>query len=472
MEDVTARVGVFSVCEATLRVRTFLGTWASRAACVTSLLVALVAAGQDQSEVAARVQLTRLLELQPDEGVFSYSRISPDGNLLAYASERRHPVDRRRRTIHATIADLSDRRIVFSEPGLDPYFSNDGSRVIYLYTGSSGYSTTIYSLATGDITRDVAPQGLGDYYSWGVRDSRDLILTIAGNYYFLLGKRAMMPHSSVPPCPTIGQGERPLLSKDGRRVTAFFRGQLLVRSLDNCADVIVTGIRGAKADFSFDGRYIAFHSLKPSKEGFQIQVIDLERRTIRTPLSLPGSSYFPSWTADGRLAFRYDGPDYRGFMLASGVLSSQEHPLTQSHLPPQQSALGWEHIFPESARPSEDTVIVTVWSTWSAHSELALVAANEASRKLVQAGQSVRALAAVDPGTSQADARRFLARHSIAADLLPLSPGRFELADADNQIPAVLFFYRGTLVDRRLGAQTADELIKWVRRRHHVAVSE
>ena len=48
---------------------------------------------------------------------------------------------------------------------------------------------------------------------------------------------------------------------------------------------------------------------------------------MRTLPDLAGSSLFPSWTEDGRLCFRYDGDDYRGFMMASNVLSLPEQPL-------------------------------------------------------------------------------------------------------------------------------------------------
>ena len=93
-----------------------------------------------------------------------------------------------------------------------------------------------------------------------------------------------------------------------------------MRGLDNCDDIFDTGIQGAKADFSWDGRYIAFHALKKTGDGYEIKIVDIEKRTVRTLPGLNGSALFPSWTQDGRLCFRYDGPDYRGFMMANGVL--------------------------------------------------------------------------------------------------------------------------------------------------------
>src|SRR4029453_1159442 len=134
------------------------------------------------------------------------------------------------------------------------------------------------------------------------------------------GDNPVLPHAEVPTCDKIGVGERPLISKDGRRITTFFKGNLVVRGLDNCDDIFDTGIQGSKADFSWDGRYIAFHAVKREGTGYEIRVVDLERRTVRTPEGLQGSALFPSWTRDGPLCFRYDGPDYRGFMIASNVL--------------------------------------------------------------------------------------------------------------------------------------------------------
>src|ERR671918_1880422 len=76
-------------------------------------------------------QIHRVRALQPGEGVFAYARISPDGNMLAYSSETADPRDRRRvvRTVH--IVDLASQEVVFSEPGIDAYWSNDGARVIF-----------------------------------------------------------------------------------------------------------------------------------------------------------------------------------------------------------------------------------------------------------------------------------------------------------------------------------------------------
>ena len=145
--------------------------------------------------------------------------------------------------------------------------------------------------------RNVAPSGLGDYFSWAVRDGRNLILTIASNYYYLDGDKAVLPAGRVPPCPGIGVGDRPLISKDGRRITTFVRGAVVIRGLTDCDNIIDTGLQGAKADFSFDGRYVAFHVARRGTKIYDIVVVDLEKRTMRTLRDLAGSSLFPSWTA-------------------------------------------------------------------------------------------------------------------------------------------------------------------------------
>jgi hypothetical protein len=62
-----------------------------------------------------------------------------------------------------------------------------------------------------------------------------------------------LPAGSVPSCSGIGVGQRPLLSKDGKRITTFVGGALVIGNPTDCNDVIETGVSGAKADFSFVG---------------------------------------------------------------------------------------------------------------------------------------------------------------------------------------------------------------------------
>lgn len=72
----------------------------------------------------------------------------------------------------------------------------------------------------------------------------------------------------------------------------------------------------------------------------------------------------------------------------------------------------------------------------------------------------IEVLAVTDPASREDDIKRFmlaidLPRGSLRADA-------FTRTDAVNQIPATLLFRDGRLVDRRLGAQSADQLSLWV----------
>jgi hypothetical protein len=359
------------------------------------------------------------------------------------------------------VVELANRQLRFSEPGVDAYWSSDGSRMIYLSKAGRTPSVSIRHQADGRITRDVAPWQLGDYYSWGVRDGRDMILTIEGNYYFLDGDTARLPAAALTECPGIGRGARPLLSKDGRRATVFVNRKLVVRDVDSCAELIDTGIEGAKADFSWDGRYIAFHAAKPDLTGYEVRVVDLERRTVRTIGDLPGSSLFPSWTRDGRLCFRYDGEDYRGFIVAENVLAAPERPLLPAA--PVRSALRWHDVFPETPEARRPISIVTVWATWSAHTPMALSALQRAEQELQDGAPQVALFDAVEFGSLPSEAARLRQRYSMHVADIPLAPPRLGLTGASNQIPANVLFRDGVLVDTRLGALNAQQLVAWAR---------
>jgi len=409
-----------------------------------------------QSSRPAGPRFEQVYPLEPSEGVFAYARIAPDGRTLAYASEAQSG-----RALQRTIkvVQLATKNVLFTEPGIDAYWSNDGRRMIYLsQTGAP--NVTIRHHDSGELARSVAPMQLGDYFSWAVRDGRNLILTIAGNYYYLDGDRGVMPAGRVPACPGIGTGERPLISKDGRRITTFVRGTVVVRDLMDCEFVLDTGIRGAKADFSWDGRYVAFHAPKTSLKGYDIQVVDTQQRTVRTVTSaLAGSSLFPSWTKDGRLCFRYDGADYRGFMMADRVLDVPERPLAQSAsaLPAQPR---WADLFPETPQPSSRIAVVMIWAPWSAHSPQALLDLQQAA-----AGTDAVAIAtALEIGSRRIDADRIRRDNRITLPEIPLAPSRFMETEAVNQIPTSLLFRDGAMIDRRLGAQTAEDLRAWIQR--------
>lgn len=402
----------------------------------------------------------KVYPLKPDEGVFAYARISPDGRYLAYASEPKDPMRMRGVPMTVTLVDLHDRQVLFTERGLDPYWSTDGERMIY--SSNTTGSVSIRHRQSGEITRGVAPMELGDYYSWGMRDGKDLILTILSYYYYLDWDKGVMPAGKVRPCAGIGTGERPLLSKDGQRITTFVRGTVVVRSLTDCSYIFDTGLQGAKADFSWDGRYIAFHVPKVGGNSYDIVIVDLQQKTVRNVTSsLPGSSLFPSWTKDGRLSFRYDGDDYRGFMFAGNVLSVPAKPLSANgdHVPVRRA---WMDIFPETPQPKHKLNVVLVWATWSAHSPVALRDLQQASRYWTQNAVDIGVMTATDPASQSADVEHLMSSNQVTLPRIPLAGERLPLTEAQNQMPTTLLFRDGQLIDRKLGAQSAEQLEAWV----------
>jgi hypothetical protein len=420
-------------------------------------LLAVAVAAAAASPPAPMVE--RIYSLKPSEGVFAYARIAPDGNFLAYASEIPDPQQPRRVTQTVTVVDLKTRTIIFEEPGIDAYWSNDGTRMIF--SSFAQHDVSIRHHPGGEITRNVAPQGLGDYYSWSVRDGKNLILTIASNYYNLDGDHAIMPSAHIGACPAIGVGDRPLISHDGRRITTFVRGTIVVRGLTDCEDTFDTGLRGAKADFSFDGKYIAFHVAKAASARSDVVVVDVVKHTLRNvTASLSGSSLFPSWTNDGRLCFRYDGDDYRGFMMATDVLRVPEEPLPAvGHLADNRT---WSDVFPETARPAHALNVVMIWGTWSAHSPTALTDLQRAREFFVSRSYDVGVTTAVEPGTFRADADRILRQQAIHLPEIPLTPPHFDRTEARNQVPTTLLFLGNQLIDRKLGPLSFEALTSWI----------
>src|SRR5262245_28300979 len=234
----------------------------------TLLAIALLIGGAAAATRPPQHTFEPLFPLAPAAGVLAYARSSPDGRTLAYASEAADRSVRGGIQRTVTVVDLGTRAVIFREPGIDAYWSTDGRRMIFRSSKDGLDRVTIRHHDTGAIVRNVAPPQLGVYYSAGIRDGRELVLTIDSHYYFLEGDQGVLPAQTVPPCPGIGVGARPLLSKDGRRITTFVRGKIVVRNLTDCQDIIDTGIGGAKADFSWDGRYIAFHMPKRDLSGY------------------------------------------------------------------------------------------------------------------------------------------------------------------------------------------------------------
>ena len=396
-------------------------------------------------------------ELKPSEGVFAYSRISPDGRYLAYASEMPRKGGGITQTV--TVVDLSAKKVLYTEAGIDAYFSPDNSRIIY--SSFAGGGVSIMYPTTGKVLKNIAPNNLGDYYSWANRDGRDIILTITSNYYYLDNNKAVTPHSRVKSCPGIGTGDRPLISHDGKQISTFVRGNVVVRNLTDCDYILDTGLNGAKSDFSWDGRYLAMHSPKARGNGYDIEVVDLKERTVRTITNMKGSSYYPSWTRDGRLSFRYDGEDYHGFMFVSDFLNVPSRPLSTSPAAlPQRRA--WNDMFPETSKPAHTYSLVLVYGTWSAHTPIALADLQKARQYFEQNRMDIAVATAAGPGSVEEDVQSMLARHQIDLPRIPLATERARLTEINNQSPATLLFRDGELVDRRLGAQTFDEIKGWV----------
>ena len=365
---------------------------------IAIVCLAVVAGGLEAQRGPVYQKVHRLT---PREGVFAYARISPDGERLVYASNITRGMGVAPQWTE-TVIDLASGRTLWTDFGIDAYWSPDGTRLIY---GGDG-GVVIRDMETGEAIVDAEASKLGDYYSWAHRDGRDLILTIENNYYYLDRNKVLLPHLRVTACPPVGTGERPLISKDGRRISTFVRGNVIVRSLDRCDEIFDTGIPGGKADFSWDGRYLAFHAIKADGSGYDIRIVDTKERTVRTLAPSVGSSLFPSWTKDGRLCFRYDGPDYRGFMIASSVLDQPHVPLrgVSRPLPDRRT---WEDIFPET--PGQPGVqLVLIWAPWSAHSQAAFDALRRAYAHFARRLPILSVAAAADPTSIESDVQRQL----------------------------------------------------------------
>ena len=235
-------------------------------------LLAVLAVGVSAAPVPPQATpvYTPLHTLKPAEGVFAYARISPDGRRLIYASQLpARPGAPRIWT--ETLVDLTTNTVLFNESGIDAYWSLDGTRDHLLGRRRRDRAERRHRRQGHQSGRERARRllQLGDARRQG-SDPHDR-------------EQLLLPRSATRPCcrstkvssvPGIGTGERPLISKDGRRITTFVKGNVVVRGLDNCDDIFDTGIQGAKADFSWDGRYIAFHALKSNGR----RVRDQDRR--------------------------------------------------------------------------------------------------------------------------------------------------------------------------------------------------
>ena len=156
------------------------------------LVLAAVAALQGARPASGPV-FDRVLPLAANEGVFAYARISPDGRLLAYASEM---PDRR------AAASSSPRRpssicarkqTLFTEPGIDAYWSPDGERMIFLSQGGRGGVTIRHHRDWRARARRRAGAASATTSAGRSATAANLILTIQSNYYYLDGDKAVLP---------------------------------------------------------------------------------------------------------------------------------------------------------------------------------------------------------------------------------------------------------------------------------------
>ena len=398
--------------------------------------------------------------LDDKEGIFAYSRISPDGRLLAYTSLRFRSPDRTFRNVR--VVDLDTGATVFETRGLDGYWSPGGRELIFRDQSSRTDSVSVLDIDTGLVRREVAPPELGDYFSWGLDDGQDIIATNENNYYRLEEGKAVLPASRIAGCDGAASAKGPFISKDGRRVAAFAGKMIIVRNLDDCEDIIRTGIEGGKADFSYDGRYIAFHAQKPSGLGYEVKVVDLVGRTVRSVADLPGSSFYPSWTADGRLCFRYDAADFRGFVMVSNFMTRPAEPLpvaAQAVL----ASVGWSDLFVEGEARPEEWRLVLVWAPWCTHCGEAFRELQEAAETWRSAGGRVSLFAAAEPNSRQGDVATMARLEGIVAPALRMKREGVSASGAANQLPTVLLFAGDRLVDRKLGTQARNGVVEWLR---------
>lgn len=398
------------------------------------------------------------------EGSFAYSRISPNGRLLAYTSLRFDGPDGTAK--YTVVVDLEDGKKIFEEKGLDGYWSPNGRELIFLDQSESDDSVSILDTYTGRVKRDVAPPALGDYFSWGIDGGRNIIATNKNNYYYFEDGKAVLPASHIVPCGWSGAADGPFISKDGRRMAGFEGRAIVVRNLDDCEDIIQTGMEGGKADFSYDGRYIAFHAPKAADPGYEIKVVDLAARTVRTIAGLPGSSFYPSWTIDARLSFRYDAADFRGFVIASNFMSEPAEPLpVGAGMAAHRGTVSWNDVFLGGEVRTAENRLVLVWAPWCTHCSDAFREVQEAAELWRSTGGKVSLFAAPEPNSPSDDVAKMRRVDGITAPALRMKRGGVSLAGAANQLPTVLLFIGDRLVDRRLGTQTSEALVEWLQER-------
>jgi hypothetical protein len=106
--------------------------------------------------------------------------------------------------------------------------------------------------------------------------------------------------------------------------------------------------------------------------------------------------------------------------------------------------------------------MVMIWAPWSAHSEIAFGDLERARKYFAAVEPGLSVEAAADPSSKEADITRQLADFRTTVPRIPISPKGLALTEARNQMPTTLLFRDGVLIDRKLGAQSFEELREWV----------
>lgn len=128
----------------------------------------------------------------------------------------------------------------------------------------------------------------------------------------------------------------PMISKDGKELAALdMKSQkTMIFSVDpltgSCKEVLNLGKRTGKVDFSFDGRYLVFHTSKnegnisdeyfnspKAKWGLQIQILDREtNETWSITTDGKRNSYYPVFRKNGHIVFLRTSKDGSTFSFA------------------------------------------------------------------------------------------------------------------------------------------------------------
>jgi hypothetical protein len=103
-----------------------------------------------------------------------------------------------------------------------------------------------------------------------------------------------------------------------------------------------------------------------------------------------------------------------------------------------------------------------IWATWSAHSPQALIDLQRAGAYFKAQGEDASVTTALEIGSLRPDVEQMRRANGITLPEIPLAPKRLQSTEALNQIPTTLLFRDGVMVDRRLGAQSFEDLKTWV----------